>query len=176
VGAVDTFIVPVALIVSIVIYLCTLTRKEELTMITKLIIEKSKRGLPVAWEQGGSYSNTGNATIITDEFGKPQHSIYVRRSGSLACEKHALIPIKLGSVIISASHHREDFTVNIYRVVDFTTEEHYETATLEVIDTFDKGEWNKEDSPGVFSDAVRVVKKKALTYHCRVPMYITNNQ
>ena len=72
----------------------------------KIKIVESKRGIPCLWERGGGYSNTGEATLICDKDGWQKKAIYIRRSGSLACEEHALIPVKVGDVVVLASHHR----------------------------------------------------------------------
>jgi len=40
-------------------------------------LEKTKKGFPAIWEEGGAYSNTGDAIIVADEKGKPLTPIYV---------------------------------------------------------------------------------------------------
>ena len=98
--------------------------------------------------------------------GKPT-PIYIRRAGSLACSRHALIPIQTGSIIIYASHHRRDFYINVSRVVSINEEE----ATLEKICVFREGEW-APDVPNHLFNAVEAARKKATTYHCRYAVYV----
>jgi len=57
----------------------------------KIKIEKTKKGYPALWEQGGGYTNTGEAQIIASSTGGPKKPVYIRRAGSLANGQHALI-------------------------------------------------------------------------------------
>ncbi|MGB4006230.1 MAG: hypothetical protein WBK86_07570 [Halanaerobiales bacterium] len=82
----------------------------------KVKIERTKKGFPALWEQGGGYSNTGEAQIVCDSQGRPKKPVYIRRAGSLANGQHALFVIEPGDVIIQANHHREDFQIEILQV------------------------------------------------------------
>lgn len=135
----------------------------------KMTIELSKRGLPCMWEQGGSYSNTGDSMLIGDAFGNPKKAIYVKRKGELSCGEHALIPLKKNDVIVTVSQWRCDFTINIYRVIDFDLEEKF--VNVELINNFSCGEWDK-DLDCMYKKIVDVAKDKATSYHCRNAMYI----
>lgn len=85
----------------------------------KIEIEKTKKGYPAFWESGGGYTNTGEATIIANKDGQPKEAIYVRRRGHLANAQHALIVLEVGDYIIEANHHREDFEIQIFKILDF---------------------------------------------------------
>lgn len=91
-------------------------QKEKITIKSDL----SKKGLVCLWENGGGYSNTGDSQIIADQDGNAKKPIHINRSGSLACENHAMIPINKGDYVIRAEHHRGDFSINIYKVDWFT--------------------------------------------------------
>jgi hypothetical protein len=102
----------------------------------KIRIEKTKKGFPAFWEKGGGYTNTGEATIIANKDGQPKKAIYVRRRGHLANENHALVILEVGDYIIKANHHRKDFEIEIYKVVNFESENcsHFSTgATLDTM-------------------------------------------
>ncbi len=86
---------------------------------TLVKIEKTKKGFPAFWEQGGGYSNTGEAIVIASQSGGPKRPIYIRRRGHLANENHALFVLELGDYIIEAKHRRRDFDVEIYKVIGF---------------------------------------------------------
>lgn len=135
----------------------------------KMLIEKTKKGYPAFWESGGSYRNTGEATIITDKDGRPKKAVYVRSRGELANAHHALIILEKGDHIIDASHHREDFEIAIYEIVELKTEETH--AVVEQINRFSMGEWDAE-LPAYLEDAIQAVQEKATCYHCRVPHFI----
>ena len=132
----------------------------------KIKIEKTKKGYPALWECGGGFTNTGKATIIASPSGGPKKAIYIRSRGPLANERHALIPIEVGDYIIFANHHREDFEIELYKVVDF--EEN--VAIVELEHEFSRGEWN-EEPPAELEQAVHTAMHKATCYHCREPHF-----
>lgn len=129
----------------------------------------SKSGIPCLWEEGGGFTNTGRAQIICDGHGRKKKAIYIRKRGPLACEEHALIPIRSGDIVIRADHHRGDFAIEIYKIQESQTD--FVVFELIKINEFDQGEWDKP-LPDYFADAVDAAKRKALTYHCRDPFFI----
>jgi len=129
-------------------------------------IERSRTGLPCLWEQGGGATNTGSAQVVAGRDGSPKRPIYVRRRGSLSSGEHALIPIELHDVVVYADHHRQDFYVEVARIVEIRDEE----AVVEPIATFDEGEWNR-DLPSELKSAVEAAMEKAVCYHCREPHF-----
>ena len=137
----------------------------------KVLIEKTKKGFPALWEAGGGYTNTGEATIIANKDGQPKKAIYVRRRGHLASGAHALIPIEVGDYIVKADHHREDFEIEIYKIVDFEIKEEDTYAIVELVHEFSREEWDKEP-PAYLEQAVHTAMHKATCYHCREPHFI----
>ena len=133
-----------------------------------LKITRSKRGIPCLWERGGGYSNTGEARLICDIDGYPKKAIYIRKSGSLACEEHALIPVTKNDVVVKASHHRKDFEIEIYSISQIQGEE----AHLELINSFSKGEWDDNQDYWHTSPVVEAAMDKATCYHCREAFFI----
>lgn len=134
----------------------------------KLKIEKSKRGIPCLWERGGGYSNTGESQLICDKNGWQKKPIYIRKSGSLACEEHALIPVTKNDVVVRASHHRGDFNIEVLQIKLIQGEE----AHLELINSFSNGEWENNKDYWHESPVVEAAQQKALDYHCREPYFI----
>lgn len=155
----------------------------------KIKIERSRSGIPCIWEQGGGYTNTGDATIVAGKDGLPKKPIYIRQRGELANAEHALIPVEVGDYIIKADHHRKDFYISVMKIVDI--EEMY--ATLESFASFGMGEWDNKDIEKVLSAweaddlesikdiddetynlcrAILSAETKATCYHCREPHYI----
>ena len=137
---------------------------------TKLRIEITKSGLPAIWECGGGYSNTGEATIIASPSGDAKRAIYVRGRGKLANGNHALIVLEIGDHIVEAEHHRKDFRIQIYQVVDLEVKE--ETyAITKLINHFSRGEWDAEP-PAYLNAAIEAAIDKSTCYHCRSAHYI----
>lgn len=133
----------------------------------KVSITRSKKGIPCLWEEGGAYTNTGDCTCICDKDGKPKKAIYVRQRGSLACEKHALIPIRVDDYVVSANQHRGDFEIYIYKIVNINEED----ADVEIVNKFSTGEWDC-DVDDKFDNVIKAAKAKAEEYHCRTPYFI----
>lgn len=137
----------------------------------KIRIEKTKKGFPAMWERGGGYTNTGVATIIANKDGLPKKALYIRQRGPLANEEHALIPLEVGDYIVEASHHREDFEVEILKVLGFEEKREETYAVVEPVNYFSNGEWEVE-LPVHLEVPVRASMQKATCYHCREPHYI----
>jgi hypothetical protein len=137
----------------------------------KIEIERTKKGYPALWECGGGCRNTGEATIIASPSGGPKKAIYIRSRGSLANEHHALVILEKGDYIIECNHHREDFEIAIYRILNFEIEENT-YAIVELVHEFSMGEWDKEP-PAHLEQAVHTAMFKATCYHCREPHFIT---
>ena len=137
--------------------------------IKKINIETSKRGLPCVWEQGGGFSNTGDAVIICNSKGGRKKPLYIRQRGDLSCKQHALVVIQKGDIIIEASHHREDFDIYVWRITGLDLA--LEIANLELINLYSRGEWDDENIE-CYSDAVDAAVEKATEYHCRRAVYV----
>lgn len=132
----------------------------------KMKIERTKKGLPAMWESGGGMTNTGHATIIANHNGAPKKPVYIRRSGSLSCNNHALFIVEVGDLVIEAGHHRFDFEIAVYRIEAIDGEE----ARLSLLHEFSRGEWDVEP-PADIMKAVEAAQEKAMIYHCRLPVY-----
>jgi hypothetical protein len=135
----------------------------------------SRSGIPCLWEHGGGWSNTGESVIIAEPDASPAKPIYIKKSGSLACSRHALIPVHIGSVVIEAHHHRKDFFVSVWHIKSINETD--ETAEAEMIAEYSSGEWVfiNEPRPEVADHlpaAVEAAQNKATCYHCREPHYI----
>ncbi|GIW67768.1 MAG: hypothetical protein KatS3mg096_636 [Candidatus Parcubacteria bacterium] len=132
----------------------------------KMDIVRTKSGLPAMWESGGGYTNTGESVIIAGRNGERKKPIYIRKKGHLANREHALYIVNKGDIVVQAYHHREDFTIRVYKIVDF--EDNY--AILELLYYYEDGEWDKP-LPEKYKDVVDAAMHKAIIYHCRYPVY-----
>ena len=119
-------------------------------------IGRSKRGIPCLYESGGGYTNTGAAQIIADRLGYPKRAIYIRTSGNLACQEHALIPVGCGDHIVTVKRHREHVAIRVDRI------ESIEENTASLV---------MKTEPICF-DAINAAIEKSNDYHCRQPYYI----
>jgi hypothetical protein len=137
----------------------------------KIAVESTKKGYPAYWEAGGGYKNTGDATIVAGRDGQPKRATYIRRRGSLANAPHALIVLEVGDHIVEAHHHREDFTIEIFKALDFEEKDGEMFAVVELVNRFDRGEWDTE-FPMFLKAAVEAAVEKATCYHCREPHFI----
>lgn len=144
----------------------------ETTTIELMALQRSRgKGIPCLWERGGGYSNTGAATVIANPSGLPKRPLYIRRSGSLACAEHALIPIRPGDLVVRASHHRYDYHIRVFRIEKIR--EDADEVELVLINEFDQGEWTEDYFPEAAVDAA---KRKAACYHCRGPFFVAHDK
>ncbi len=129
--------------------------------------EKTKSGLPALWEAGGGCTNTGDARIICNRNGQPKKPIYIRRSGHLSNREHALLVIEEGDYVIYASHHRRDYLIRIYKIVNIEQEHAFTELKYE----FSKGEWD-QSPPEFLQNAINAATEKASCYHCKEPHFV----
>jgi len=135
-------------------------------------VERTKKGFPALWEEGGGATNTGDAQLVAGRFFEPLTPIYIRRSGSLSNARHALFVVDIGYHVVNASHHRRDFVITVSQIASFDGDE----ATLKPIAVFSNGEWDTAgelllSSSEELRKLVEVAKEKATCYHCREPHY-----
>ena len=120
---------------------------------------------------GGGYTNTGEATIIANKDGQPKEAIYIRSRGHLANGSHALFILEVGDYIVEVNHHRKDFEIEIFGVLDFKDKEEETYAVVEQVNCFSRGEWDVE-LPAYLEAVVQIAMEKATCYHCREPHFI----
>lgn len=127
-------------------------------------IERSKTGIPALWEEGGAYTNTGCASLITNRYGDPKKALYIKQHGNLACYQHALIPIQVGDLVVSATWNRR---TGVDYMVEQIVNIEMDKATVEEI--------NLDDVELLAGDplvnALLCAAEKAQTYHCREAVY-----
>lgn len=136
-------------------------------------VELSKKGYPVLWERGGSYSNTGDATCIANKNGEPKKPLFVRTGGHLACSEHALFILDEGDVWCRVSRHRNDINIYLWRVVKVEQGNH--NISIERIGTYHQGEWDIENPEFCYQALIDATVKKSYDYHCRTPYFIIQN-
>lgn len=129
-------------------------------------IDRTKKGYPSLWESGGGYRNTGYSTIIAGKDGEAKVPVYIKSRGHLANQEHALFIVEVDDHIINADHHREDFEIEVYRIVEIDKE----NVKCELVHQFSQGEWDTEPQ-GDLANAVQAAMNKATCYHCREPHY-----
>ena len=140
-------------------------------------IERSKKGLPVAWECGGGSTNTGSATIIAGPKGEALVPLYVRTRGDLSNGDHALFVVGKDYIVVHADQHRGDFEITVSRMTgEFFPAEQWgesrEVAAMEALGVISRGEWTPGFDPEDFRAAIEAAKDKAECYHCRRPFYM----
>ena len=136
------------------------------------LLEKTRSGRLALWEEGGGMTNTGSATVIADLEGKPLRPYYVRRRGQLANGRHALVPVRCGSLVVKANHHRRDFIVKVWEVVAIIPHTNKgPVAIAKLIGHWAEGEW-VPTPPTWTKQAIEACLVKALCYHCRAPHFV----
>jgi hypothetical protein len=147
-----------------------------MTEYTTIYLEKTKKGLPALWEEGGGMSNTGNARVICDSEGYRKKPVYIRTGGHLALSNHALFVLREGDIVVDVQRHHDDFDISVKQIRKIKTDaEGRLVAEAETLAHFDQGEWDNEDIASKYQDAITSAREKSRCYHCREPHYFTNN-
>ena len=134
-------------------------------------LERTETGVPVAWEEGGGYSDTGRARVWALPDGRPPCPVYVRKRGYLPNDRHALVPVFPGTFCVEVARQREDFEVKVWRVKEVRQNDEFRlVAELELVTEFSRGEWSSP-LPDELKDAVEAAKSKAFCYYCKKPHF-----
>jgi len=128
------------------------------------------KGLPALWEEGGGWTNTGEAQIVCGPHGEKKRALY--GGHGYCCGRHVLFLVHPGDVVVRARHWRRFFTIAVYRLgsIEPTADQQGYKAETELIARYQEGEWAPE-LPPEFADAVEAAKWKATSYHCRHGIY-----
>jgi len=130
---------------------------------------KSKSGLPTLAEFGGGSTNTGNATVIASAIGAAKRAIYMPTRGHLCNGEHAIFAVAVGDVVVEASHHREDFSIRVWRILAIEQDGERTLARMKLEAECDQDSRGNRDGEilGWAEAAVTAAVMKALDYHCR---------
>jgi hypothetical protein len=85
----------------------------------------------------------------------------------LAGGDHALIPVRVGDLVIVADQHRNDFRIVVSRLAAIRETE----ADLDRLAEYGAGEWDHAPL-SEWNDALRAAMEKATCYHCREPHFV----
>jgi hypothetical protein len=135
-------------------------------MLATFPVERTRKNYPALWEEGGGYTNTGDARIIAGPRGEQLKPLYIRRRGPLAGGQHALFVVWPGCYIIVATRHKDEYEISVYKIVKILET----AAVVECEYEYSRGEWNREP-PEYLAAAIQAAREKAACYHCREPHY-----
>lgn len=154
----------------------------------KLIASMTDDGNPALWESGGSWGRTGRAVIICSKHGKKKSPAYIRKRGRITNDDHALIPIEIGDVVVSASHYSEDFEIGVFTITEIgdpvlkpgfisASSDFVFYVTLKQELAFDFGRWDRSQGPPCFLvPVVKAAMEKATCYNCRKAHWIKKEE
>ncbi|MFM7010753.1 MAG: hypothetical protein ACKO0Z_15735 [Betaproteobacteria bacterium] len=140
-----------------------------------IVLYSDKHGKPALYECGGGASNTGNAQIICSADGSPKKPFYIPTKGQLSNSVHAEFHAAIGDVIIVASHHRRDFDIKLYELIDLQQigEKEWQGEVLQ-LGEFSQNSWDIEPDE-CLEAAIAAAESKATDYHCRTPFFIAKS-
>jgi len=124
--------------------------------------ERTRRGHPALWEQGGGATNTGEAQIVTGPRGERLKPIYIRTRGHRACGQHALFIVQPQYHIVRVWYWNKQnppYSINVYQIQKIVE---FDKELLAIA---------KKVESEMLQEAINVAKQKARCYHCRRPHY-----
>jgi len=138
------------------------------TGLALFVCERTKKGFPALWEQGGGSTNTGESQIVTGSRGEKLKPIYIRTRGHRANGQHALFVVQPQYHIVTVWYWNKrtpPYDVRIYQIqniIEFE-ESPNNKKLLAIAISVNENEKLKE--------AVEAAMGKARCYHCRRPHY-----
>jgi DNA-directed RNA polymerase subunit RPC12/RpoP len=133
------------------------------TGLAVFVCERTKKGFPALWEQGGGSTNTGEAQLITGSRGEKLRPVYVRTKGHRANGQHALFIVQPGYYIVSVWYWNKQnppFSVRAYRIEKIIE---FDGKLLAIA--------AKSSEKPELREAINAAMDKARCYHCRSPHY-----
>ncbi len=128
-----------------------------------------KRGIPVLWERGGGFTKTGEAQIVCKPNGGKKIPLYVRTSGQLACENHALFAIHVGDLVIIRRYGHGEDICEVWKCTD------PDASDFTLIHSYSDGEWDEEPAEEL-AQAVNACFEKSNDYHCRTAYWAAKKE
>lgn len=135
----------------------------------------SKSGLPTLSECGGGMTNTGDCRLIASPYYNKMKPIHIPTGGQLANASHAIFAIRENCIVLEGTRQRDDFHFDIYKVTDIETVLDSPVIHLELINSYDMGDWEHI----LPSEAVKFVASamdKMNDYHCRTPYWYLSDR
>lgn len=161
-----------------------------------IITERTKKGKPALFENGGAYQYNGKSRIICNSQGLPKRPLFVRTQSKIFNGEQALIPLSEGDFIIFTDWKvlmgkpiRETITVHQIVCFLYKKQPHGINVMLEDLEDTEindektlicaetkiwmksKGTWNVAP-PDHIQKAIDIAVIKANTYHCMEAMYV----
>jgi ribosomal protein S27AE len=134
------------------------------------VCERTKKGYPALWEQGGGYSNSGEAQIIAGPRGEKLKPIYIRTKGHRACGQHALFVIQPEYYIIIAGFWNKQnppYNIAVYKIIEITEfQPNPDSSNKQLIAVA-----QLVNSSQQLTSAIEAAREKTRCYHCRQPHY-----
>lgn len=126
-------------------------------------ISRSKTGLPVICESGGSVTSSGSAQIICGENGEKLRPLFIPKG--YCNDTHALFVARVGIFIIKSSWSRGGEGTDVWKVKKILSEK----VLAELAYSESNGDGN---IPEFLREAAEAAKKKAHNFHCREAYFV----
>jgi len=113
----------------------------------KIYIELSKtRKLPCLWESGGCFAQVGSARIIMNQDGDAKKPMFIEHDTHISNCGHALIPIKVGDIVIDTLHEECNQSTVICKIVNIVKGDRREKpyADIKVLNRLENDEWEND--------------------------------
>lgn len=137
-----------------------------------IVLSKGKN-IPCMWEEGGFDGEKGSAVIICDLYGRYKKPLFTKKNSPL--KEHALIPVRVKDIIITANIEKDSKTVNFVMYgIKSINEETSELETVELNKT-EKGDWVKPLFEK-YNYAVKAAKNKVTKLNCDRAFYIKREE
>ena len=133
---------------------------------------RSKKGYPTVTENGGGSVKIGACQLVCGANGEKVKPLFVPTGYSN--EDHAIFVAKIGMCLVNFIHTEENEICRVERIIGIALNQPTRPAlsnelTLDLVGSSRDGD---SDIPKEFDEVFSAAEKKAYDYHCRIPMYV----
>ena len=132
------------------------------TGLSVFVCERTKKGFPALWEQGGGATNTGEAQVIAGPCGEKLKPVFIKKKGHRANGQHALFIVQPGYHVVTVWYWNKQsppYSITAYQVQQIIE---FDKELLAIA---------KKVESEMLQEAINTAKQKARCYHCRSPHY-----
>ncbi|MDD4066804.1 MAG: hypothetical protein PHH22_02390 [Clostridia bacterium] len=140
--------------------------------IEKHCIEISKKGSPCVWETSDFSNGIGFSLIVANFKGEKKKALYIPKKSNISSFNNALIPIKLGDVIVKVSYIDSKLNIKVYSVLHIDIGEKLISLNCKA-EYIDKN-WTNERIANNYKYAIMAAVKSATSKNMQQPCYVKN--
>ncbi len=140
--------------------------------IEKHCIEISKKGIPCVWETSDFSNGIGFSLVVANFTGEKKKALYIPKKSNIPRFNTALIPIKLGDVIVKVSFFDSKLNIKVYSILNIEMDKKLISINCKA-EYIDKN-WTDESIANHYKYAIMAATQSATSKNMQQPCYVKN--